>query len=54
MMNLVTVYTAWWQGYAIERWGYPSTLYLDGALGLVCIAILPLMRERAGPVVDAP
>ncbi|MEE3373228.1 MAG: MFS transporter [Planctomycetota bacterium] len=53
MMNLVTVYTAWWQGYAIERWGYPSTLYLDGALGLVCIAILPLMRERAGPVVDA-
>ena len=46
MMNLVTVYTAWWQGYAIERWGYPTTLYLDGALGLICIAILPLMRER--------
>ena len=52
MMNLVTVYTAWWQGYAIERWGYPSTLYLDGALGLVCIAIIPLMRERSGAVVD--
>ena len=54
MMNLVTVYTAWWQGYAIERWGYPITLYLDGALGLICIAVLPLMRERAEAESDSP
>ena len=54
MMNLVTVYTAWWQGYAIERWGYPITLYLDGALGLICIAVLPLMRDRAEAESDSP
>ena len=53
LMNLAYFYSGWWQGHAIERWGYPTTLYLDGALGLVCIAVLPMMRERpAAPVVS--
>jgi len=44
MLNFVTTYTANWQGHALERWGYPVTLTLDAALGLVCITLLPLMR----------
>ncbi|HID74608.1 MAG TPA: MFS transporter [Planctomycetaceae bacterium] len=42
-MNLVTWYSASWQGYCIEAWGYPTTLALDAAAGLACVALLPLM-----------
>lgn len=45
MSNLVAVYTAWWQGLSIERWGYPATLALDAAAGLVVLLLLPLMRQ---------
>jgi PAT family beta-lactamase induction signal transducer AmpG len=49
MLNLVIWYTAIWQGRAAEAWGYPRTLVLDAALGLVCIALLPLMKPRQSP-----
>ncbi len=49
MMNLVISYTAWWQGYTIEKYGYPTTLYLDAILGLVCIAILPMLYDKSRP-----
>jgi hypothetical protein len=29
LMNLCISYTATWQGYVVERIGYPSTLVLD-------------------------
>ena len=48
LLNLVIAYTAWWQGRAVERWGYPITLTLDGIVGLVCIALLPLMAMKRG------
>ena len=54
LMNLAYFYSGWWQGRAIERWGYPTTLYLDGVIGLVCIAILPLMRARPSTPIDTP
>lgn len=44
MSNLVTTYTSWWQGQAIVRWGYPATLALDAAAGLVVLGLLPLMK----------
>ena len=47
LMNLVISYTSWWQGYAIQSLGYPRTLLIDAAAGLVCLAVLPFMS--AGP-----
>lgn len=51
MMNLVITYTATWQGHAIELWGYPTTLALDGLAGLLCLGCLPFLVKpsRAGP-----
>jgi hypothetical protein len=49
MSNLVISYTAWWQGWAITRWGYPVTLAVDAAVGMIVIAVLPLMKPRAAP-----
>ena len=46
LLNLVIWYSATWQGFAIERWGYPVTLTIDGAAGLVCLATLPWIRKR--------
>ncbi len=46
MSNLVITYTSWWQGLSIVRWGYPVTLLIDSAVGLVMIFLLPLMRRK--------
>jgi PAT family beta-lactamase induction signal transducer AmpG len=46
LSNLVITYTAWWQGQAIVRWGYPITLAADTAAGLVVLLLLPLMGPR--------
>ena len=35
--NLATSYTATWQGIAVVDFGYPTTLLLDAALGMLCI-----------------
>lgn len=43
MANFVISYSASWQGLSIVRWGYPATLALDAVLGIVVIALLPLM-----------
>lgn len=45
MMNLAISYSATWQGIAIEAWGYPRTMLVDGILGLLCIALLPFMKR---------
>jgi hypothetical protein len=46
MSNLVISYTAWWQGWAITRWGYPVTLAVDAAVGMIVIAVLPWMAPK--------
>lgn len=46
LMNLVISYSAAWQGRAIEAFGYPATLALDAGLGLLSLALLPLMTPR--------
>jgi PAT family beta-lactamase induction signal transducer AmpG len=45
LSNLVITYTSWWQGQSIVRWGYPVTLALDAAAGLVVLFLLPLMKK---------
>ena len=47
MANLVISYTSWWQGLSIVRWGYPVTLAMDAAFGLVVLFLLPLMKPAA-------
>lgn len=56
LTNLVISYSATWQGMAIERVGYPSTLVIDSALGLVCLALLPMMSpvRAAGARLPGP
>ena len=44
MLNLCIAYTSTWQGWAIERIGYPSTLVVDSVVGLFGLLLLPLMR----------
>ena len=43
VMNLVLSWSAAWQGYAAERFGYPIALTLDASIGLVCLVALPFM-----------
>jgi MFS family permease len=45
--NLAISFSAFWQGIAIERFGYPVTLGLDAVVGLVGLAILPYLAMRA-------
>ena len=46
MSNLVITYTAWWQGRAITRWGYPVTLAIDAGVGMIVLLLLPLMAPK--------
>jgi MFS transporter, PAT family, beta-lactamase induction signal transducer AmpG len=51
MMNLAIAYSATWQGIAIEALGYPSTLLIDAAAGVLCLAVLPFIKpatDQAG------
>jgi MFS family permease len=49
LCNVVYSYSATWQGRSIESWGYPVTLALDAAFGLISLLVLALMGkvERA-------
>ena len=49
MMNLCISYTAWWQGFAVERIGYPATLLADCLFGLLGLLLLPLMKPSRAP-----
>lgn len=52
LMNFVTAYSAWWQGFTLMKWGYGTTLYIDAAVGLLCLAVLPFLREKLSPGCD--
>ncbi|OYU98873.1 MAG: hypothetical protein CFE45_14880 [Burkholderiales bacterium PBB5] len=52
MMNLAISYSATWQGIAAEALGYPKTLLIDAIFGLVCLAVLPLIKPSATPQGD--
>lgn len=46
LLNFTISYSANWQGHAATRWGYPVTLGIDAAFGLLCLAALPFMTPR--------
>ncbi len=46
MSNLVVTYTSWWQGNSVVTWGYPVTLAIDSAVGLVVLFLIPFMKGR--------
>lgn len=46
MSNLVITYTSWWQGNSVVTWGYPVTLAIDSAVGLVVLFLIPFMKAR--------
>ncbi len=48
LMNLVIFYSGFWQGLTIRHLGYPATLTLDAAFGLLCLFVLPLTRRAPG------
>jgi PAT family beta-lactamase induction signal transducer AmpG len=54
MANLAIAYTSWWQGLSIVRWGYPVTLAIDAAAGLVVLTLLPQMAPRVGDAKKVP
>ncbi len=43
LQNYAIAYTSQWQGWAIEKWGYPNTLYFDCVLGGLPILLLPFI-----------
>jgi PAT family beta-lactamase induction signal transducer AmpG len=53
VLNLVIWYSSLWQGHAIEKWGYPVTLFIDAGAGLLCLLLLPLMRGKPPEEVPA-
>lgn len=52
LLNLVTSYSALWQGKAIDLFGYPTTLVLDAVFGLACLSVLPFMTRA--PLMNRP
>jgi len=54
LMNMAISYSATWQGWAVEHWGYPLTLTADAGFGLVCLVCLPFMRPAAKPATALP
>jgi PAT family beta-lactamase induction signal transducer AmpG len=52
LSNLAISFSAWWQGIAIERLGFPTTLGLDAVVGILGIGLLPFLDP--GRPVAAP
>lgn len=46
MSNLAVSFGNYWQGFVAERMGYATVLYLDAAIGLLVICIIPFLRGR--------
>jgi PAT family beta-lactamase induction signal transducer AmpG len=54
LMNWAIAYSATWQGWAVEHWGYPLTLTADAGFGMICLACLPFMKPAAKPAPQLP
>lgn len=54
MQNLVISYTSTWQGWMIDHYGYPATLYVDACVGLIGMSLLPLMVPRSPGTPNLP
>jgi PAT family beta-lactamase induction signal transducer AmpG len=54
ILNFTISYSATWQGIAVERWGYPITLLIDGVFGVVGLTLLPWMATPRTKTEVAP
>lgn len=55
LMNVSISYTARWQGWAAERWGYPATMAIDAAAALLGLPLLLWMvQPRAAAAAPPP
>jgi PAT family beta-lactamase induction signal transducer AmpG len=52
LMNVAIAYSATWQGASVEALGYPRTMLIDAIVGVLCLALVPLMVKRGAN--DAP
>jgi MFS family permease len=43
LLNLGIAYSAKWQGWSVDRYGYPLTLLADACIGLLCLGCLAAM-----------
>ena len=53
LLNLGISYSAKWQGWAVDRFGYPLTLLADAFIGLLCLIFLAAMGEIRGKAAAA-
>lgn len=52
LMNLAFAYSAWWQGWSADYWGYPRTLVADSFVGCLCLLPLSLISIPKTPAVS--
>jgi hypothetical protein len=50
MTNLAISMGNYWQGLVAGRMGYAAALYLDAAIALLVIGLIPFLRAREEPV----
>lgn len=46
LTNLSITYSVFWQGHAVQHWGYAATLGLDALLGLSGLLVLPFLKAK--------
>jgi PAT family beta-lactamase induction signal transducer AmpG len=46
MSNMAISFGNYWQGAVAERMGYATVLYIDAAIVLLVLALIPFLRER--------
>jgi PAT family beta-lactamase induction signal transducer AmpG len=46
LRNLTITYTNTWQGAAVDAWSYSTVFYLDAALAIIPILVIPFLIER--------
>jgi hypothetical protein len=46
MSNMAISFGNYWQGAVAESMGYATALYIDAAVALLVIALIPFLRER--------
>jgi PAT family beta-lactamase induction signal transducer AmpG len=54
LLNLGIAYSARWQGWAVDRYGYPVTLLADAFIGLLCLLFLAAMGTIRARAAAAP
>lgn len=46
LRNLTITYTNMWQGAAVDRWDYGTVFYIDAALAIIPVLVIPFLIER--------